>query len=174
MEALCLDSGDLSEEAYRVIDELEGLTDNLFRRIDSPLKEMHKISKYYDYDVKLRYRKRGDKVKQLVKLTRETSSHLTDLSIDRNVKEIDAIIMRYHSKTGNGRLYVKGHEEFYSFGYGTELDQVKTELKRKISENLHVNNAVSSEEGTYMKLRVMRKLLPSGDVIKFLVVGVLE
>lgn len=173
MEALYLDSGELSSEASQVLDQLEDLADNLFSRIDAPLKRMHQISKYYDYDVKLRHRKRGHDTKQLVKLTRETSSYLTDAKIDNNIEEIDVVIVRYHSKTGNGRLHIREHNEFYSFGYGTDLAQVKQPLRKKISENLHVNNTINPENGTYIKLRVKKKCLPSGEIIKYLVVGVL-
>ena len=174
MEALYLDAGELTAEASAVLDGLEGVAENLFRRIDTPLKEMHKISRNYNYDVKLRHRKRGHETKQLVKLTSETSSYLTDSTIDENIEELEVVIVRYHSKTGNGRLHIKGHDEFYSFGYGTNLAQVKRALRKKISENLHINNTMHPENGTFIRVRVKKKVLPTGAVIKYLILGVLE
>lgn len=171
LEALYLDSGDLTLKASQILDALEGMSDNLFQRIQAPLKKLHKISKYYNYDVKLRYRKKGQNVKQMVKLTKETSSYLTDAKISSNIEDIDVVIVRYHSKTGNGRLHIRGHEEFYSFGYGTQLTKVKKFLRSQISENLHINNTINPEDGTFMRLQVQKMVLPSGQVIKYLVVG---
>ncbi|WP_040392219.1 hypothetical protein [Cellvibrio sp. BR] len=174
LEALYLDSGNLSKEASDVLDGLEGISDNLFSRIIEPLKDMHQISKYFQHDVKLRYRKRGHPEKQLVCLTDKTAANLTDAQVLAEEFEIDAVIIRYHSKTGNGRLHIRGGDRFYSFGYATQISLVQRLLRRDISENLHINNGIDPEEGTFIKLRVKKKVLPTDEVVKYLVLGIVK
>tara|TARA_R110000751_G_scaffold116604_2_gene216326 strand:+ start:91845 stop:92687 length:843 start_codon:yes stop_codon:yes gene_type:complete len=175
LEALYLDSGNLSDEASAVLDDIGDLSDNLFKRVKRPLIEMHQISKYYQYDLKLRYKRRGeDEHKQLVCLTEDTSKKLTETHVDEDIFTIEAVIIRYHSKTGNGRLHIRGGSQFYSFGFASLLSVAKRLVRQKLSGNLHINNLVEPEKGTFIKLRVKRIALPTGDTVKFLVVGLLD
>jgi hypothetical protein len=175
LEALYLDSGNLSNEVSAVLDKLGGISDNLFKRVKNPLIEMHQISKYYKYDLKLRYRKRGEHThKQLVCLTEETSKKLTETTLENNTFTIDAVIIRYHSKTGNGRLHIRGASQFYSFGFAEVLGATKRIVRHKLSENLHINNLVDPEKGTYVKLRVKRIAFSTGDTVKYLIVGLID
>jgi hypothetical protein len=175
LEALYLDSGDLSDEVSAVLDEIGDLSDNLFKRVKNPLIEMHQISKYYQYNLRLRYRKRGViEHKQLVCLTEDTSRKLTETTLDENIFTIDAVIIRYHSKTGNGRLHIRGGQQFYSFGFAALLSATKRLVRSKLSENLHINNLLEPENGTFVQLRVKRIALPTGDTVKYLIVGLLD
>ena len=173
MEALILDSGKLSDEASQVLDELEGVTDNLFKRLDNPLKDMHQISKYYNHNVSLRHKKRGSPEKQLFRLTSKTCENLTETYVEPGNVVIDAVIVRYHSKTGNGRLHIRGADEFVSFGMQAGVMSSSKTLRQRLSENLHVNNLINPEDGTFITLNAKKKVLPSGEIVKYLVTGIL-
>lgn len=173
MEALILDSGKLSDEASQVLDELEGVTDNLFKRLDNPLKDMHQISKYYNHNVSLRHKKRGSPEKQLFLLTSKTCENLTETYVEPGNVVIDAVIVRYHSKTGNGRLHIRGADEFVSFGMQAGIMSSSKILRQRLSENLHVNNLINPEDGTFITLNAKKKVLPSGEIVKYLVTGIL-
>jgi hypothetical protein len=173
MEALILDSGILSNEASQVLDDLEGVSDNLFKRLDNPLKDMHQISKYYDHNVSLLHKKRGAPEKKLFCLTSKTCENLTDTQIEPRNTIIEAVIVRYHSKTGNGRLHIRGENEFVSFGMLAGVMVSSKDLRQRLSENLHINNLINPEDGTFMNLNTKRKVLPTGEVVKYLVTGIL-
>ncbi|MFT6908548.1 MAG: hypothetical protein ACJAS1_005250 [Oleiphilaceae bacterium] len=175
LEALYLDSGELSPEASTLLDDIGQVSENLFKRVKRPLIEMHKISKYYKHNLKLRYKKRGNvKHTELVCLTEDTSNKLTETSIGEDIFVIEAIIIRYHSKTGNGRLHVRGGEQFFSFGFGGLLSATRRLLRTKLSENLHINNLLEPEQGSFIQLRVKTIALPNGDIVKYLIVGLLD
>jgi len=173
MEALILDSGTLSNEASQVLDDLEGVSDNLFKRLDNPLKDMHQIAKYYNHNVSLLHKKRGSPEKKLFCLTSKTCENLTDAHIEPGDTLIDAVIVRYHSKTGNGRLHIRGEDEFVSFGMRAGVMASSKDLRQRLSENLHINNLINPEDGTFMTLNTKKKVLPTGEVIKYLVTGIL-
>jgi len=173
MEALYLDSGDLSAEADKVLDDMGDVSVELFKRLNSPLIDMHQLSKYYNQNVTLRHRKYGvAQPKKLFNLTSQTCKNITETEVDTGSITIEVIIVRYHSKTGNGRLHIKGMEEFYSFGFGTDIITVQKELRKQISENLHNNNTKNVDEGDYIKLVVKGMKLPTGKIVKYLVIGI--
>lgn len=175
MEALYLDSGDLTEGASSLLDELGGLSGNLFKRLKKPLINMHQVSKYYQHNVILHYRKRGlPEPMELVCLTEKTSRNLTDVKISPDEVTIEVVIIRYHSKTGNGRLHIKGKDQFVSFGFGSDIYAAKIQLRNKISENLHMNNLRSTDDGVFINLQAKKKVLPTGEVVKYLITGIHE
>lgn len=173
-EALYLDSGNLSPQATKVLDEMGDVSQSLFKRLNKPLIEMHQVSKYYNQNISLRHRKRGADPKQLFNLTNDTCKNITETEIDTEKTVIEVVIVRYHSKTGNGRLHIKDRQEFYSFGFGTEILTVQKTLRKKISANLHINNTENVIEGEYIKLLVKAIRLPTGNIVKYLVIGIEE
>jgi hypothetical protein len=174
LEALYLDSGTLSSEANAVLDDIGVASENLTKRLKNPLIEMHKIAKYFDHDIKLHYRRRGHEKKELVKLDQTTSRNITETRTNDDIIIIQAVVVRYHSKTGNGRLHVKRGNHFYSFGLGTSVSAATKAVKRKLSENLHINNLENPEDGVFVNLRVKRVLLPTDEIVRYLVVGLLD
>jgi len=177
MEGLYFDYDDLSAEAHDVLEEMDYISNDLYKRINSALINMHQLSRKYNQNVTLRHRKYGAPFPQpLIKLTSDTCSNITDTEIDVTQQTLEVIIVRYHSKTGNGRFHIKGVEEFSSFGFGTTLISVQKELRKKISKNLHDNNTkdIGDGDGEYIKLVVKTLKLPTGKIVKYLVVGIEE
>jgi hypothetical protein len=172
MEALYLDSGNLSKEAANVLDDMGDISKGLLKRLNKPLIDMHQLAKYFSQNVSLRHKKYGAGHRQLFQLTNETCKNLTETVIDPKQFTIEAVIIRYHSKTGNGRLHIKGKEEFYSFGFGTEMIAVKKELRTQISSNLHFNTIKNVDESDYIKLLVKCIKLPTGNIVKYLILGI--
>lgn len=174
LEALYLDSGELSPAASGVLDDIGHISNNLFARVKRPLIEMHQVAKYYNYKIELSHKRRGYDKKKVVALTEATSNNLTETRINDQTFDINAVIVRYHSKTGNGRLHVQGGDQFYSFGFSSQITAVKNSIKTKLSGNLHANNLIQPEDGTFVQLRVKKMTLPTNEIVKYLIVGLID
>lgn len=173
MEALYLDVDNLSEEAAEIVEQLSNISDKLVNRLKEPLIEMHKIPNYFNYDVKIRQRKRGlPEPKQLLLLDKGTAINITESVISDTDEDIEVVVVRFHSITGNGRFYIKDLEKIESFGFYTKMKTVKNKIRKSISSNLHNNNTVRPEDGDFIKVRVRKVSLPGGKLIKYLIVGV--
>ncbi|MGT3280400.1 hypothetical protein [Yersinia enterocolitica] len=169
-EALYVESNELTVEAQKIIDSLVAIEDELTKRIRSPLKDMHKVTTMNGYNVELSYRKPGS-LEKIITLTRETDINISDTEILQASHDISVIITRFNSMTGNGRLILEGYEEdgTVAFGFYDNLRYVTENHKRQITQNLHHNNGIPSERWRYMSLTVDDMVLPSGDVIKYLI-----
>ncbi|TKE96160.1 hypothetical protein [Vibrio kanaloae] len=173
LEALYLDTGQLSPEAEALVDELSDITDKLVDRLKEPLVDTHKIANYFNYDIKLRQRKRGlPEPKELLLFNNCTAKNITDAERSDVEEEMDVVIVRFHSITGNGRFYIKAQEEIESFGFASKVRAVNDEMRKAISSNLHKNNTLPPENGEFMKVKVKRVALPTGKVIKYLITGI--
>ncbi|OCP52566.1 hypothetical protein AKH04_22705 [Vibrio parahaemolyticus] len=173
LEALYLDTGQLSPEAEALVDELSDITDKLVDRLKEPLVDTHKIANYFNYDIKLRQRKRGlPEPKELLIFNNCTAKNITDAERSDVEEEMDVVIVRFHSITGNGRFYIKAQEEIESFGFASKVRAVNDEMRKAISSNLHKNNTLPPENGEFMKVKVKRVALPTGKVIKYLITGI--
>ncbi|CAK2505646.1 conserved hypothetical protein [Vibrio crassostreae] len=173
LEALYLDTGQLSPDAEALVDELSDITDKLVDRLKEPLVDTHKIANYFNYDIKLRQRKRGwPEPKELLLFNNCTAKNITDAERSDVEEEMDVVIVRFHSITGNGRFYIKAQEEIESFGFASKVRAVNDEMRKAISSNLHKNNTLPPENGEFIKVRVKRVALPTGKVIKYLITGI--
>jgi hypothetical protein len=173
MEALYLESGDLSPEAESVVEELSEISDKLIDRLKEPLVDTHKIANYFNYDIKIRQRKRGlVEPKQLLLLNKDTARNITEAVRSDIEEDMDVVIVRFHSITGNGRFYIKDKQEIESFGFASKVRAVKEQMRKSISSNLHKNNTVPPKNGEFMKIKVKKVTLPKGKVIKYLITGV--
>lgn len=170
-EALYLESPALTNEAYDVIIGLEDIEDELTKGIRNKLKDMHKISIMCGYSVDLNYRRPGEKQK-IATLTQNTALNITELHESDVDHQIEVIITRFNSFTGNGRLLVNGEDKTTSFGFLNGLKYVTESQKRKISENLHANNAVREDDRTPITLTVRNMTISSGEIIKYLITEV--
>ena len=173
LEALYLDAGQLSPEAEALVDELSDIADKLVDRLKDPLVDTHKIANYFNYDIKLRQRKRGlAEPKELLLFNNCTAKNITDAERSDVEEEMDVVIVRFHSITGNGRFYIKAQEEIESFGFASKVRSVNDEMRKAISSNLHKNNTLPPESGEFIKVKVKRVALPTGKVIKYLITGI--
>ncbi|ELK1816758.1 hypothetical protein RUV71_001880 [Vibrio cholerae] len=173
LEALYLDTGQLSHEAEALVEELSDITDKLVDRLKEPLVDTHKIANYFNYDIKLRQRKKGlPEPKELLLFNKSTAKNITDAQISDIEEEMDVVIVRFHSITGNGRFYIKAQEEIESFGFASKVLAVKDEMRKAITSNLHKNNTLPPEDGESMRVKVKRVALPTGKVIKYLITGI--
>lgn len=173
MDALYLETPALSEPAEKIVESLAGISDKLTNRLKDPLIEMHKISHYYNYNIKIRQRKRGfPNPKEILSLDKITSENITNAKQSKKEQLMDVVIIRFHSITGNGRFYIKDQEEMVSFGLFSKDWHVKKQMSISISENLLLNTGVSPDEGTTINVSVRKVSLPTGKIIKYLITGV--
>ncbi|UNK24387.1 hypothetical protein [Yersinia intermedia] len=169
-EALYIEYPAISPAAQFLIDELVEIEDELTKRIRSPLKDMHKITNKSGYNVELNYKMRGDGG-NVITLNSTTDDLISDAEIDESRHVINAVITRFNSMTGNGRLIVQGGESegTVAFGFYDNLRYVTEAYKLKITQNLHFNNGRSSEQWSYIALSVNNLKIQSGDIIKYLI-----
>lgn len=170
-ESLFIEPPKLSKEANNIVLGLEDIEDELTKSIRNKLKEMHKISIMCGFSVDLNYRRPKDKQK-IISLDANTALNITELHEASVDHEIDVIITRFNSFTGNGRLLLNGDVKTISFGFLNGLKYVTEAQKKKITENLHANNAVSEGERIYMKLVVRDMTISNGEVVKYLITEV--
>lgn len=171
-EALYLDTPSLSKKASAVVKDLDVVSEKLLERLKEPLIEMHKISNYFDHDIQVRYRKRGVNPKPVLALDDNTARNITEAVKSDEETFMDVVIVRFHSITGNGRFYIKDLGTIESFSFESKLAIVTYQLKKTISQNLHDNNTVKPEDGSFIKVRVKSISLHSGKIIKYLISGI--
>ncbi|WP_282114735.1 hypothetical protein [Pseudoalteromonas arctica] len=173
-EALHLhkETENLSLKAQKVIAEMEPFHDALMDKLREHLKDMHQISKYYCHNVTLSYCKPDDH-QIIAELNQNTSIHLTETIVEKETFEIEAIINRYNTFTGTGRLLVKGDDGTVPFSFASDMHAVRLEIKKEISQNLDTNNAKNNDEYKYAKLKVSKAIRPATkEIIKYLIKGV--
>ncbi|WP_083610105.1 hypothetical protein [Neptunomonas phycophila] len=173
MDALYIETPDLSDGAEIIVDQLSDISDKLVDRLKEPLIDMHKIAVYFNYNIQIRQRKRGlDVPRQLLLLDKNTAKNITEATCSDEEEDFDVVIVRFHSITGNGRFYIKKLQAIESFGFASKIKVVTDQIRKSISENLHKNNTVDPENGTFIKIRTKKISLPKGKVIKYLITGV--
>ncbi|MDI6440312.1 hypothetical protein QMW88_19460 [Cronobacter dublinensis] len=170
-ESLFLESPRLSDAAIRIIKGLEDIEDELTKAIRNRLKNMHKISTMCNYSVDLNYRKPGGK-QRIATLNEHTALNITELIETDHDHYIEAIITRFNTFTGNGRLLVNGEEKTTSFGFLNGLKYVTDAQTKKITSNLDVNNRLAEEEREHLLLKVRDMTISNGEIVKYLVIEV--
>ena len=161
---------ELSEPAKKIIDRLgEEKSDELISQLrKSALGNMHDIPIKFDQDVKIRYRFSRDNQLTLALFNQETAKAL-EAGESNEAINITASITRLNTRTGNGRLEMKGEHETVAFGFNTEYINVKFEAKKRFSANLDKNNGLPREKLEYLRLSVIPVKLKDGKVIKYIV-----
>ncbi|MEI4968362.1 hypothetical protein [Aeromonas caviae] len=170
-ESLFLESAELSNAAKKVVKGLEDIEDELTKAIRNRLKNMHKISTMCNYSVDLNYRKPGGKQK-IATLNQNTALNITELIETDHDHLIEAIITRFNTFTGNGRLLVNGEERTTSFGFLNGLKYVTDAQTKKITSNLNSNNRLAEEERQYLSLKVRDMTISNGEIVKYLIIEV--
>ncbi|MFC5706668.1 hypothetical protein [Aeromonas eucrenophila] len=170
-ESLFLESAELSGAAKKVVTGLEDIEDELTKAIRNRLKNMHKISTMCNYSVDLNYRKPGGKQK-IATLNQNTALNITELIETDHDHRIEAIITRFNTFTGNGRLLVNGEERTTSFGFLNGLKYVTDAQTKKITSNLNSNNRLAEEDRQYLSLKVRDMTISNGEIVKYLIIEV--
>lgn len=169
-ESLYKESGELSQRASKVVEDLGNEANELVRQLrKSPLNKLHEVSRKFNLEVKVRYKKsRYDQI-VLGEFDRSTAEAV-DAKKSREQYWINAGISRFNINTGNGRLVVKGHEDTVAFGFAQYKNLTMT-AKKVFTENLNFNNGLEVEDYKYFDLWVSPVKLKDGTVVKYMVKG---
>ncbi|MBB1306204.1 hypothetical protein [Pseudoalteromonas sp. SR43-5] len=171
-ESLYLDHPNLTPQADSVLNDMGDNANKLIARIRRPLIRMHQVPSKYNYDVKIDCKNRGADTFQICKLTNTTALNITEAERADFIAEITAYITRFNTRTGNGRLLIKGTDDTVSFGLSGAL--ITNQVKKMLSSNLHVNNTIVIDDVEFLKLRVQPVKLKDGTIVKYFIVGILE
>lgn len=166
-EALYIQNPPLSESASNYIEELEEIESELVDRIRNPLKKMHKVNYRRNWDVEFNY-KNGLQKRKIVNLDSRTGSNLVYTKTERGIINIIAVVTRFNSRTGNGRLVLQGEDDTVAFGFSNPFPTVSGAQRKIISLNLHVNTG-KRDDFTYLRMSVSKVVIKSGETIKYLV-----
>lgn len=166
-EALYIQNPPLSKKALDYILELEDIEDDLVGRIRNPLKQMHKINYRNHYDIEFNY-KNDQRKRKIVNLDTNTGNNLIYTETKRESIEIIAVVTRFNSRTGNGRLVLQGENDTTAFGFYMPFGAVPEVQKRIMSLNLHKNTG-KRDDFIYLKMIVSRVVIKSGATVKYLV-----
>lgn len=160
----------MSDAAKKVVSGLDDIEDELTKAIRNRLKNMHKISTMCNYSVDLNYRKPGEKQK-IITLNKNTALNITELIETNHDHQIEAIVTRFNTFTGNGRLLVRGEEKRLLW-FLNGLKYVTDAQTKKITSNLDANNRLAEEEREYLLLKVRDLTISNGEVVKYLIIEV--
>lgn len=163
----------LSKPAEKRLKTLEAIEGKVIDRIHERVKDMHKISKMKGYSVSLK-RKADQRMMKVLEVNKSTSENLFNFVDDVNVFDIDAMVTRFNSFTGNGRVLLSNENSTVPFSFIGPYSKVKTSVKRFASENLHNNNGVSEEARTSLRMTVKARRNSSGDVIKYMINNIVK
>ncbi|OQS44579.1 hypothetical protein [Chromobacterium haemolyticum] len=171
-EALYANDRKISQDAENVIKSLKEIEDRIVKKIKSPLKKMHKITSTNGYDISLNCRPKGDNI-PIAYLNKSTSDiiMLTEKSPQPII--ISAVITRFNSRTGNGRLIIENQEGGLTtpFNFDSPLETIPTDMKKKVTENLHLNNGRDEERFEFIQLLAHGIKNSDNTTIKFLIVA---
>jgi len=171
-ESLFIEAPKISNAAEGVIKSLEDIEDELTKTLRNRLKNMHKISEMCSYPVHLNYRRPGEK-QNIATLNEHTALNISELVESDTIDEIEVIITRFNTFTGNGRLLINGDVKTISFGFLNGLKYVTESQKKIVSQNLHDNNDVPEENRKHITLRVKNLAISNGDIVKYLITEVI-
>ncbi len=166
-KSLYLEIKELSPKAASVIEELGDIEDDLIERVRQPLVRMHRVNLQKNFDIELNYKKPAGE-QSVAKLDTMTATNLTQSKISPTQVVINAVITRFNSRTGNGRLVIEGEDDTVAFGFYMPLKSISAAQKSMISLNLHNNNG-RHENYIYLQLTVNKVVIKSGDVVKYLI-----
>lgn len=166
-EALYIQPAELSERAATYVEELEHLEDDIISRIRNPLIRMHKINYRTNWEIEFNYKNDARK-KNIVNLTTRTANNLTHTEVQRERFNIVAMVTRFNSRTGNGRLVLIDENETVAFGFAIPLGTVSPSQKKMVSLNLHNNNG-RVDNYIYLSMTVSRVIIMSGETVKYAV-----
>lgn len=162
----------LSVKAQKIVDKLGEKTDQLVQQLRvSTLEHIHEIPLKFNYDVKIRFRKSRVNITELSRFTKETAGVLVAVE-DRNKIDLDVIVNRFNTYTGNGRFHIKGEEDTVSFGFGIPYKEVVIKAKKNFSGNLDYNNGLPDKDKKHIKVSVSPIVLKNGKVVKYIVKGI--
>lgn len=85
------------------------------------------------------------------------------------ITELEVLITRFNTFTGNGRLQIKGRRETIAFGI--QAYKVMNLMTKKLfSKNLDDNNGITEKEDMkYLKIKATSLQKKDGDIVKYLV-----
>lgn len=166
-EALYIQNPPLTQKAQRYIEELADLEDDIVNRIRNPLIQMHKVNYRCKWDVEFNYHGNNQK-RKIVNLDNRTASNLMYTETKREQINITAVVTRFNSRTGNGRLVLQGENDTVAFGFYLPFGVVQAAQKRLMSLNLHNNNG-RRDDFTFLSMVVSRVVIKSGETVKYLV-----
>ena len=174
-EALYEESPELSSSANeRIVDLGEELCDELIEQLrKSSLERLHAVSKNFNQNVKLRYRRNTNIQNTLVHINKKTYLSLIPVT-NKDKINITASITRLNINTGNGRLLIPGESETVSFGFPSRYKDVRQAAKKKFSENLDNNNGIHTDKWKTLRLIAHTQTTKDGRVIKYLIEGILD
>ncbi|HED1243075.1 TPA: hypothetical protein R4S04_000904 [Enterobacter bugandensis] len=166
-EALYIQNPPLSARAQGYLAELEYLEDDIVDRIRNPLKQMHKINYRSHWDVEFNY-KNDQRKRKIVNLNTQTGNNLVYTETKRENIEIIAVVTRFNSRTGNGRLVLQGENDTTAFGFYMPFGTVSASKKKMMSGNLD-DNTGKRDDFIYLRMIVSRVVIKSGETVKYLV-----
>ncbi|WP_449568537.1 hypothetical protein [Lelliottia nimipressuralis] len=166
-EALYIQNPPLSARAELYLGELEHLESDIVDRIRNPLKQMHKINYRNHWDIEFNY-KSDHRKRKIVNLDTQTGNNLVYTETKRDSIEIIAVVTRFNSRTGNGRLVLQGEDDTTAFGFYMPFGAVSGPQKRMMSLNLY-NNTGKRDGFIYLRMIVNRVVIKSGETVKYLV-----
>ena len=134
----------------------------------SSLKNAHEISRKFNHNVKLRFRKSG--AEQLVMAQFDKfSDKIFEVVHSKERVDLKVGVTRLNIHTGNGRLQPEGKYETVAFGFGTEYKEVAIRAKKVFSENLNHNNGLERAEWKYLRIEASPVKLRDGKIVKYIV-----
>ncbi|MGP6472907.1 hypothetical protein [Rahnella aceris] len=167
-ESVYIEPAKLSKAAERRLAIIEPNENKIIDRIHESVKDMHKISKMKGYTVTLK-RKVNVREMNVIQINKSTSENIFNISEDDNFSDISAMVTRFNSFTGNGRILLDGNVSTIPFGFIGSYSRVRAFSKRLVSQNLHDNTAINTDARTSLIFTVKAKRNMSNEVIKYLI-----
>ena len=159
----------LSDKAKDIDEKLGETSDELIRHLRmSTLRNIHSISSKFNYDLKVRYRQSREAQIELATFNENTATVLDAVESDEKFS-ITARITRLNINTGNGRLQIEGEDATVAFGFKIPYRDVDFVSKRRLSENLNLNNGLPDGRHVNINLTVSPMQLYDETVVKYMV-----
>jgi hypothetical protein len=132
----------------------------LIERLSQPLLRLHKPIENQGYKISINRRRTN-----VINFNKKSLEYITSETLDPQKIIIEAVITRFNSLTGTGRLLMDREAQSISFSPSMLWKKFPAKQRKLLSKNLDGNNA--SEDFVPLKLEVSRITGPQG-IIKHL------
>ncbi len=172
-ESLYQEPPKLSRRASQIVDRLSDIHEDLIAHIRNPMKDLHKVTEAYGYDITLQHRIEGGKT-DIVSLNEDTALMLRPTRLTNVDHEFSVVITRFNHLTGNGRLIIEGHSNTVAFSFSSGIKLVRVEIKKAVSKNLDQNTVLNEDCWLYMRVNAKKLTLRNQKIVKLLISGIVD
>lgn len=168
-----IDVSSLTSRSKSFVENEEALGLHLIAQLRGKmLSKAHQMFRNYEDNAELRYKPNGV-VNKVIQVFNQESFDTVNVEEQPNHEDIKAVITKFNTLTGTGRLRLTKRQETFAF-HISGYKGMSIENRRKFSQNSTTNTGINDEENfKYMSIRTKCYKRCDGKIVKYVVQNIL-